>query len=169
MLSHDNVTWSARTAAQIGEITEVRAKHKGLILSVYSLQMESQVSFLPLSHIAAQMSDIFSPCISGFVVNIAQPDALKGTLKDTLLVYTCRSHPRLMMVLIQEVRPTQLVSVPRVYEKFKDALERQMSDATGIKKFIVETSKVWKDILVIKPFNSCPHFRALVGELKLIV
>ena len=37
MLSHDNVTWSARTAAQIGEITEVRAKHKGLIPSVYSL------------------------------------------------------------------------------------------------------------------------------------
>lgn len=67
------------------------------------------------------------------------------------------------------MRPTQLVSVPRVYEKFKDALEAQMNDAKGIKKFIIETSKVWKEIFVIKTFNSYPHFRALVGELKLIV
>ena len=62
--------------------------------------MDSHVSFLPLSHIAAQMSDILLPSISGFVVNFAQPDALKGTLKDTLLVYICTSHPRLTMVLI---------------------------------------------------------------------
>lgn len=37
MLSHDNITWSARTIAQIGETNEVRAKHEGLIPSVHSL------------------------------------------------------------------------------------------------------------------------------------
>lgn len=62
--------------------------------------MESYVSFLPLSHIAGQMADIITPSITGFVVNFAQPDALKGTLKNTLLVYTCTSLPRLTMVLI---------------------------------------------------------------------
>ena len=41
---------------------------------------EQIVSYLPLSHIAAQIADIFMPIMYGATVWFAQPDALKVTL-----------------------------------------------------------------------------------------
>lgn len=38
---------------------------------------ETVVSYLPLSHVAAQLIDIFCPIIVGATVYFAQPDALK--------------------------------------------------------------------------------------------
>lgn len=57
------------------------------------------VSFLPLSHVAAQFSDIVSPLDEGIHVYFADPSALQGSLITTLL----------------EVRPTIFFSVPRVW------------------------------------------------------
>ena len=51
-----------------------------------SLQEDRIVSFLPLSHIAGLLADIINPAITGTCICFAQRDALKGTLKDTLLV-----------------------------------------------------------------------------------
>ena len=45
---------------------------------------EHVVSFLPLSHLAAQMGDIYMLAQSGGTVHFAQPDALKGSLLETL-------------------------------------------------------------------------------------
>ncbi|ESN90840.1 hypothetical protein HELRODRAFT_90723, partial [Helobdella robusta] len=90
MLSHDNLTWSARVLS-ISEGTSCE---------------EVGVTYLPLSHIAAQMIDIYSSLIVGSSVYFAQPDALKGTLKDT----------------IKEVRPTIFMGVPRVWEKMHEAM-----------------------------------------------
>ncbi len=42
---------------------------------------EQIVSYLPLSHIAAQIADIFMPIMYGATVWFAQPDALKVTLR----------------------------------------------------------------------------------------
>ena len=42
------------------------------------------ISYLPLSHIAAQMMDIHAQLSTGLTIHFAQPDALKGSLKDTL-------------------------------------------------------------------------------------
>ena len=49
-------------------------------------QNDRLVSYLPLSHIAAQMTDIISQLTVGHTVWFAQPDALKGSLAVTLKV-----------------------------------------------------------------------------------
>lgn len=51
-----------------------------------SSQSESHISYLPLSHIAGQVVDIIIPALVGSCVWFAQPDALKGSLKQTILV-----------------------------------------------------------------------------------
>ena len=91
MLSHDNVTWMARSC-----------------LGASVLQYQSRpwtervVSYLPLNHIAAQMMDIYQVMGAGAATYFAQPDALQGSLAVTL----------------QEVRPTVFLAVPRIWEKF---------------------------------------------------
>ena len=42
------------------------------------------VSYLPLSHVAAQFSDVVSPLDEGAHVYFADPSALQGTLIQTL-------------------------------------------------------------------------------------
>ena len=44
------------------------------------------ISYLPLSHIAAQMLDIYTPLQMGITMWFAQPDALKGSLVQTMKV-----------------------------------------------------------------------------------
>jgi len=88
MISHDNITWTATVVSQLFSITEE----------------DHLVSFLPLSHVAAQMVDLHSPMYTGAQVWFAQPDALKGTLGETL----------------KEVRPTVFLGVPRVWEKIQE-------------------------------------------------
>jgi long-subunit acyl-CoA synthetase (AMP-forming) len=65
------------------------------------------VSYLPLSHIAAMGIDLFSPIYCGGQVHFADANALKGSLKDTLV----------------RVRPTLFFGVPRVWEKMAAAMQ----------------------------------------------
>jgi len=58
---------------------------------------------LQLSHIAAALLDIYGPIIVGFCVTFAGPDALKGSLVNSL----------------KEVQPTIFFGVPRVFEKVR--------------------------------------------------
>ncbi len=44
------------------------------------------ISYLPLSHVAAQMLDIHAPLHTGLTIHFAQPDAMKGSLLQTLKV-----------------------------------------------------------------------------------
>lgn len=64
------------------------------------------VSYLPLSHVAAQFSDLGGFMMEGSHLFFAEPTALQGTLIQTL----------------QEVRPTFFFSVPRVWEKIYDKM-----------------------------------------------
>jgi len=108
LLSHDNITWTAKA-----------------VLDLFVASEEDHlVSYLPLSHIAAAMLDVYGafcfrtpfsvghdgtltyscigrpgPCVVGYTVSFAQPDALKGSLVHTL----------------RDVQPTVFFGVPRVY------------------------------------------------------
>ena len=61
MQSHDNVTWTARIAMEHYKWDQVRL-----------------LSYLPLSHVAGSMIDIYMACYCGSEVHFADKDALKG-------------------------------------------------------------------------------------------
>jgi long-chain-fatty-acid--CoA ligase ACSBG len=91
MISHDNLTWTVQKVVdQLGNLGHT----------------DRFISYLPLSHIAAQMIDIHAPMNIGCCTYFAQLDALKGSLKHTLT----------------DVRPTIFFGVPRVWEKFQEAM-----------------------------------------------
>ena len=105
MISHDNVVFVSR-----------------VIQEDFNINTEDRiVSFLPLSHIAAQMIDIFAAMLIGFTIYFARPDALKGSLVSTL----CEAHP------------TIFVTVPRVFEKMMEKVSATMEQATGFKKVLL--------------------------------
>ncbi|XP_019640616.1 PREDICTED: long-chain-fatty-acid--CoA ligase ACSBG2-like isoform X1 [Branchiostoma belcheri] len=105
MLSHDNITWTAHYASEYASLR---------------MGKEISVSYLPLSHVAGQMLDIFAPMCNAGSTYFAQPDALKGSLVQTL----------------KEVRPTALLGVPRVWEKIADKLQAIGRESRGMKKKI---------------------------------
>ena len=110
MLSHDNIICHAENCndwLQFEESTEV------------------VVSYLPLSHVAGQMVDIWSPMMRKNTVYFADKMALKGTLLETL----------------KEVRPTYLLGVPRVWEKIMEGMINKGKDVKGLKKKIATACK----------------------------
>ncbi|XP_041106768.1 long-chain-fatty-acid--CoA ligase ACSBG2-like [Polyodon spathula] len=111
MLSHDNFTWMAEAAgktANFGNGTE-----------------ECVISYLPLSHIAAQLSDIWISMRFGATTYFAEPDALKGSLLNTM----------------REVRPTAFMAVPRVWEKIREKMQSQSSKSSLVKRKVAEWAK----------------------------
>ncbi|KAI0214318.1 hypothetical protein LSAT2_000560 [Lamellibrachia satsuma] len=109
MLSHDNVTWTASMAVKATNL----------------VPGEVSISYLPLSHIAAQIVDIYAPITSGVAVHFAQPDALKGSLSVTM----------------REVRPTVFLGVPRVWEKMEEKMQDVGRSTGGLKKYIATWAK----------------------------
>ncbi len=69
MLSHDNLTFTARRLCEIFSLRDGQ---------------ERLVSYLPLSHVAANICDLFVMLTSAGCVTFADRDALKGTLTKTL-------------------------------------------------------------------------------------
>ncbi|XP_063025570.1 long-chain-fatty-acid--CoA ligase ACSBG1-like isoform X7 [Melospiza melodia melodia] len=82
------------------------------------VQQESIVSYLPLSHIAAQIYDLWTGIKWGEQVYFAEPDALKGSLINTL----------------KEVQPTSHMGVPRVWEKIMEKLKDASAQSGFLKK-----------------------------------
>mmetsp|Transcript_55968 Transcript_55968/g.109538 ORF Transcript_55968/g.109538 Transcript_55968/m.109538 type:complete len:713 (+) Transcript_55968:202-2340(+) len=109
MVSHDNCVWTGYSG--------------GAFLGLGP--NDRIVSFLPLSHIAAQIIDIYGPLHFGTAVFFANPDALKGTLVDTL----------------REARPTMFFAVPRVWEKIEEKMKAVGAATTGVKKAVAEWAK----------------------------
>ncbi|XP_041975814.1 very long-chain-fatty-acid--CoA ligase bubblegum-like isoform X2 [Aricia agestis] len=111
MLSHDNLTWDAFTIGErVGDIRPT---------------MDKLVSFLPLSHVAAQVVDIYTTLSFAVAVYFAQPDALKGSLVETL----------------KEVRPTRFLGVPRVWEKMYERIMAVGASNGSIKRCIAQWAK----------------------------
>ncbi|XP_076007427.1 long-chain-fatty-acid--CoA ligase ACSBG2-like [Genypterus blacodes] len=113
MLSHDNITWTANSTC------------RHVNLSDASRTQETVVSYLPLSHIAAQMVDIWVTMKIGGVTHFAQPDALKGSLVNTL----------------KEVRPTAFMGVPRVWEKMQEKMRSVGAKSSTVRRKVAIWAK----------------------------
>lgn len=109
MLSHDNITWTA--TASLSRIPFAAT--------------DKVVSYLPLSHIAAQIIDLYLPMVTGASVSYATPDALKGSLVDTLC----------------EVRPTIFFGVPRVWEKIEEKMKTMAAGNGFLKQWLGSWAK----------------------------
>ncbi|KAF2360689.1 AMP-dependent synthetase/ligase [Trinorchestia longiramus] len=110
MLSHDNIVFTALSVS---------------VMMKMNPGTEVVVSYLPLSHVAAQLADIFMTMINAGTAYFAQPDALKGSLVNTL----------------KEVRPTAFLGVPRVWEKIYERMMDVGRKTKGLKKSIATWAK----------------------------
>ncbi|XP_069061787.1 long-chain-fatty-acid--CoA ligase ACSBG2-like isoform X1 [Pleurodeles waltl] len=106
MLSHDGITW----------LSKMFSRYSGL------REREIHVSYLPLSHLAAQFFDIWLPMYLGGTIYFANKDALKSqeSLFDTL----------------KEVRPTVFFGVPRTWEKIQGVLVEMESKSSSMQRSI---------------------------------
>jgi long-chain-fatty-acid--CoA ligase ACSBG len=110
MISHDNFTWTSHCVLDM--LTDVS-------------ESERSVSFLPLSHVAAQLLDIHVPMHLGSEMYFAGPEALKGALVD----------------ILRDVRPTYFFGVPRVWEKVMEKMREIGAKTTGVKKSLATWAK----------------------------
>lgn len=111
MITNDNITWT--TNEMVKTLPRIYNNNDHII------------SYLPLSHIAAQIVDMHVAMATGLQIWFAQPDALRGSLGTTL----------------KEVRPTAFLGVPRVWEKIYDKMQQVAKETTGIKKKISTWAK----------------------------
>uniref|UniRef100_A0A4W3IGX2 long-chain-fatty-acid--CoA ligase n=2 Tax=Callorhinchus milii TaxID=7868 RepID=A0A4W3IGX2_CALMI len=112
MLSHDNITWTSYCAGKMVG-ADILGEHERI------------VSYLPLSHIAAQMFDLWIPIRYGGTTFFADADALKGSLVITL----------------REVQPTSFLGVPRVWEKLQEKLREAGLKSSALKRKIAAWAK----------------------------
>uniref|UniRef100_A0A6M2DNU1 long-chain-fatty-acid--CoA ligase n=1 Tax=Xenopsylla cheopis TaxID=163159 RepID=A0A6M2DNU1_XENCH len=111
MLSHDNMAYDAMTVLErIGDVESGK---------------EIIVSYLPLSHVAAQMVDIYLTMMCSASVYFADKEALKGSLVNVL----------------QEVQPTRFLAVPRIYEKIHEKMLSIGARNGAVKKWLAQWAK----------------------------
>ncbi|XP_058801294.1 long-chain-fatty-acid--CoA ligase ACSBG2-like [Phymastichus coffea] len=106
MLSHDNLLSDADATKMMLGLREAQ---------------EVIISFLPLSHSAAQCADVFLSIAVAATVHIADKNALKGSLLDTLLA----------------VRPTIFFAVPRVWEKIHEKMQAALQNDGLVRSWII--------------------------------
>uniref|UniRef100_A0A8C8WZE7 long-chain-fatty-acid--CoA ligase n=1 Tax=Panthera leo TaxID=9689 RepID=A0A8C8WZE7_PANLE len=106
MLSHDNITWTTETAAQT------------LSYKCPPEEQEVLVSYLPLSYLTAQLFDVWVSISVAGALYFAQPDALRGSLIDTL----------------REVKPTMFYGVPWVWDRLLDSLKTSQLASTQFRR-----------------------------------
>jgi long-chain-fatty-acid--CoA ligase ACSBG len=113
MISHDNLTWG------IIEVMEVASQERPELVG----PQNRTVSYLPLSHIAGLLFDIMGHYFNASELYFAKPDALSGSLVQTL----------------QWARPTLFLAVPRVWEKF----EEKLKEIASTKPKILQSLSGW--------------------------
>lgn len=113
MISHDNITWTAANMMSYFPEPEPLTR------------VDTVVSYLPLSHIAAQIIDIHAVMAFGGCTYFCQPDALKGSLTVTM----------------RDVRPSIFFGVPRVWEKIQEKMVQMGRSNTGIKAMLGRWAK----------------------------
>jgi long-subunit acyl-CoA synthetase (AMP-forming) len=102
MLTHDNITWTARAS---GSLLDVRPG-------------DDAISYLPLSHVAEQITTLFGAITFGLCVWFARS---METLGEDLRV----------------VRPAYFLGVPRVWEKIQERMQAAGAAAPPVRRKIV--------------------------------
>lgn len=115
MLSHDNLTWEPQPL-----VRGLKEKAPDFVMVKHRF-----VSYLPLSHIAGLAVDVLGHLCNGHELYFAKPDALSGTLLQTLLW----------------ARPTVFFAVPRIWEKFEDKLKEVGQSKPAIIRSIATWAK----------------------------
>lgn len=105
MLSHDNLTWVTKVFCEYLELKPCK---------------DRIISYLPLSHVASQIADIYCATNSAGTIIFARPDAQKGTLSKT----------------IKDTKPTIFFGMPRVWEKIEDALKLGLVKSGTIQQLV---------------------------------
>ncbi|XP_067620204.1 long-chain-fatty-acid--CoA ligase heimdall-like [Eurosta solidaginis] len=111
MLSHDGVIMNAKGVENL--------------MSSKRASCERLVSFLPLSHVAAQIFDGFVSFSIGSALYFADRDALKGTITKTYVT----------------ARPTCTFSVPRVYEKIQESLGQYETNSSVFSRYTLSWAR----------------------------
>ncbi len=118
----DDVFTLVYTSGTTGEPKGVMLTHSNVISNVESLlqfftfnQNDVALSFLPLSHILERMAGYYTMLSRG--TTIAYAESIEAMPKN-----------------LGEVRPTILISVPRVYEKFYARVMDNVAGEHGLKK-----------------------------------
>lgn len=107
MLNHDNIMFTCRQLEM-----HLKDNEKG---------KNTLISYLPMSHVAAQCLDLFYGLYGACAVYFADRNALKAGLINTLRIS----------------RPTQFGAVPRVFEKIRDGLvENEEKQSKLVKRLI---------------------------------
>ena len=116
-LTHQNIMGTLNNV-----ITMIKSKS-----TIKYIEREQIVSYLPLSHIAAQLIDIYLPIVTLSTVWFADKDALKSTLGSTL----------------KDAKPTIFIGMPRVWEKIQETVEDNI-EQNGWKGNLTKIVAPWK-------------------------
>lgn len=103
LLSHGNLWWTATALSRLFEATPA----------------DRVLSYLPMAHIAEQMTSLHNQMHSGFSVYFA-------------------SSMEAMAEHLKEVQPTIFFGVPRVWEKMESAIQAKLLQARGAKLAMVK-------------------------------
>jgi len=112
-INFNNVATYIMTSGTTGKSKAVKITYDNIFYTCssmsnsYRLSNEKVVSYLPLSHIAASMFDMFCHFYHLGTIYFAQQDALQGSLGSTLV----------------NVNPTIFLGVPRVWEKIYEKMQ----------------------------------------------
>lgn len=138
LLSHDNVTFSARAFLQHHENTS-RWGHPHPLDQQHLLQQSSHehiCSFLPLSHVGSLVIDLHVPmCITA-----------SQSYKTACTVWTLHKQgsdglTNLLFTALEEIRPTLFLGMPAVWDRIRRALQANTNNA--LTKFALDTGKQW--------------------------
>lgn len=140
------------TSGTTGDPKGAMLSHTNLLWAIDALAEVAQVthrdellSFLPLSHIVERLISVTAPLKYGYSVSFTEN-------LDTV------------MENLQEIRPTVLFAVPRIWEKIHSLVELNMKDA----HFLKRVTYAWSSKSLAKPRNSVHHILAQLATFRIL-